>query len=248
MNGAKVGGAAVLMLLGISACNDTPTDPKLSGGAGIRFTFPAGTESVRVELWDQDYSHIPAPDCPGVLRATRLVPRSDSTDFCTRMSVHIWNWIGQTVVNVPDTTFDPFLAWDQRNDRGEPVPSGIYKVASRCLDSRGSFTFDGYYYVPTDEASCEWILWSKDLSPAQIAAPWSIGPFDTLGKTFAVADELLHDVTFLNPFLVRVHAARMQTFEQEIVLKEGEYTQVPVTFTPLDRTGAIMNATRTQTP
>jgi hypothetical protein len=239
MKGVERAGAAMLVLMMAAACDEAPTDPKVNGGAGIRFMFPAGVESlegVRVELWDQDYSHIAAPDCPGSSRLARLVPQSEARpDSCTRMSVHIRNWIGQTVLDVPDTAFLGTLAWpwDALDQEREYVPSGIYTLDSRCLDSRGGFSFHGYYYVPTDDGSCDWILWSEDLSPADVAAPWSIGPFDTLGKTWAFTEELLHEVNFVNPFLVRVHATGMRTFEQEITLDAGAYTKVSVKFVPM---------------
>jgi len=231
-----------LLFLGVmlAACDETTApDPKLIDGAGIRVMLPDGADSlsgVRVELWDAAHNGIPAPDCRGLLsRGVALA--GASTDSCTRMSVEIHNWIGDLTRSVPDTSFHGSLAfgWDQTDNAGNSVPPGIYTIESECLDSQGSFTFSGYYYVATEAPSdsCKWILWSRDLSGAALLHA-AFGPFPILGKTETVFEEQLRQVGFLSPFTVRVHADGMETFEQQVTLTEGDYTDVTVTFTPLE--------------
>jgi len=233
----------VLLLLGVTlaACNETTEpDPRLVDGAGIRFVFPAGADSltgVRVELWDDAHNGIPAPDCRSVLARGLLSPAGAAADSCTHMRVEIRNWLGEETLTIPDTTFHGSLAWgwDQTDDDGNPVPAGIYTIESECLDSQGTFTFSGYYYVATEapSGSCQWILWSEDLLGNQLHDA-EFGPFPPLGKTETVFEEQLRQVGFLNPFTVRVYANGMEPYEQQINLTEGKYTDVAVTFVPLE--------------
>jgi hypothetical protein len=233
----------VLLLLGLTlaACNEaTEPDPNLVDGAGIRFVFPAGADSltgVRVELWDAAHNGIPSPDCLTVSSSWLLSPAGAATDSCTRMSVEIRNWIGDMTRSIPDTAFHGSLAWgwDQTDNAGNPVPGGIYTIESQCLDSQGSFTFSGYYYVPTSAPldGCKWILWSKDLSGSTLHEA-EFGPFPPLGKTETIYEEQLRQVGFISPFTVRVLADGMEPYEQAIDLTEGKYTDVAVTFTPLE--------------
>jgi len=236
---------AVLVLLGLSlaACNETTEpDPRLVDGAGIRFVFPAGADSltgVRVELWDAGENAgtmIPAPDCLIAAKPAFLSPVGAATDSCTRMSVKIWNWIGEMTLSIPDTAFHGSLSWgwDQTDDEGDPVPAGIYRIQSECLDSQGSFTFSGHYYVAAEARSdsCQWVLWSRDLSGSQIHSA-EFGPFPTLGKTETVYQEQYREVNFVNPFTVRVYANGMEPYEQTINLTEGKYTDIAVTWVPV---------------
>ena len=243
-------GVVLLLGLMLAACNEsTEPDSNLVSGAGIRFVFPAGSENltgVRVELWDvgeNASTPIPSPDCsvvakPGFLYpAGVLSPASARTDSCTHMRVDIRNWVGDETLSIPDTTFHGSLAWgwDQTDDAGNPVPPGIYTIESDCLDSQGSFTFAGYYYVvsETPSDSCKWILWSENLSGRQLDNA-EFGPFLTIGKTETIYEEQNRQVGFLNPFTVRVLADGMKPYEQEINLTDGKYTDVAVTFTPLE--------------
>ena len=234
-------GVVACLFLGaiLAGCNETTApDPRLVDGAGIRFVFPAGADSlsgVRVELWDDAHIGIPAPDCRSVAASGWLSPTGASTDSCTRMSVEIRNWIGELTRSIPDTTFHGSLAWgwDQVGDDGNPASSGIYRIESQCLDSQGTFTFSGYYYVATEAPSdsCKWILWSADLSGAALHEA-EFGPFPTLGKTETIFEEQLRQVGFINPFTVRVYADGMEPYQQLVNLIEGEYTDVAVTWVP----------------
>jgi len=237
---------AVLLFLGmaLAACNETTApDPNLVDGAGIRFVFPAGADSltgVRVELWDVGQNagkQIPSPDCLTVTRPGLLSPAGAATDSCTRMSVEIRNWTGEMTRSIADTAFHGSLAWgwDQKDDDGNPAPAGIYKIESECLDSQGSFTFSGHYYVPTfaSDDSCKWILWSEGVSGNKLHQA-EFGPFPTLGKTETLFEEQVREVDFINRFTVRVYANGMEPYEQAINLTEGKYTDVAVTFTPLE--------------
>jgi len=237
-------GAVLLLSLMLAACNETTEpDPKVEQGAGIRFVFPAGAENltgVRVELWDvgENASHpIPAPDCVTAPRPGLLYPAGAAADSCTHMRVDIRNWIGDKTLSIPDTTFHGSLAWgwDQTDDAGNPVPPGIYRIESECLDSQNSFTFAGYYYVAADAPSdsCKWILWSENVSGSRLHNA-EFGPFLTVGKTETIYEEQDRQVGFLNPFTVRVIADGMKPYEQTIDLNEGKYTDVAVTFTPLE--------------
>jgi hypothetical protein len=236
---ARSGVMLLFLGLTLAACNEsTEPDPNLLDGAGIRFVFPAGADSltgVRVELWDDAHNGIPAPDCRPVLVSGLLAPVGASVDSCTRMSVGIRNWIGDMTLSIPDTAFHGSLAWgwDQLDDDGNAASPGIYTIESECLDSQGSFTFSGYYYVATDAPSdsCKWILWSANISGPQLHAS-EFGPFPALGKTETIFEEQLRQVGFVNPFTVRVYANGMEPYEQTINLTEGEYTDVAVTWVP----------------
>ena len=222
----------------VSCDESPPPDPNIEGGAGIRFTFPAGTDTVgaRLELWGRGYNAgpIPAPDCQGTGRSGWVSSAGVAEDACTRMSVRIRDWIGESVLSIPDTTVQTSLAWpwDQKDDAGNPVPSGIYSIFSQCLDRQGSFTFSGYYYVATEvpSDSCHWILWSRELPAGSFDRTASFGPFLPIGHTETFFQEQVRQVGFENPFLVRVLAPGMQTFEREITLLEGKYADVHVVF------------------
>ena len=229
-----------LLLLGsLAACEEaTAPDPKLTEGAGIRFMFPASADSltnVRLELWGRAHNGIPAPDCEVTTTQAidTLIPLSDlEPDSCSLYSVTIRNWIHESVRTVRNIPFTGTLAWgwDGKDDAGEAVTGGIYKMFAQCQDSRGAFTFDGDYYVPggPGPAPCQWLLWSSWLPEAKTA---SFGPFDTRGETWAYYEQLIHEVGFLNPFVVRVYATGMR-FEQEITMTEGKYTDVHVELLP----------------
>ena len=59
-------------------------------------------------------------------------------------------------------------SWNKEDDDGHLVPSGIYSIRWRCLDSTNPFTFDGHFYVwgSREQESCDWLIWSDvvDLS------------------------------------------------------------------------------------
>jgi hypothetical protein len=240
----QTGAVLVFCCMALAACDEaTAPDPNLVDGAGIRFVFPAGADSltgVRVELWDAAHNGIPAPDCRTIASSRLLSPVGAAVDSCTRMSVEIRNWIGEKTLSIPDTTFHGSLAWgwDQTDNAGNPVPAGIYTIESECLDSQGSFTFSGYYYVapeaPSD--SCKWILWSEGVSENKLHEA-EFGPFPPLGKTETIYEEQVRQVGFVNPFTVRVYANGMEPYEQAINLTEGKYTNIAVTWVPVIQAG-----------
>lgn len=243
--------AASILVLGglIAACSDDDGGPEIEGGAGLRFIFPAGAdtlEGVRLELWHRNQVSPPGclfPSSPGI----RLLAASPAeVDSCTKMSVLIWNLAGKLVRDEESLPFIDRLSWpwDGIDDLGNPVPSGYYPVFSRCLDSRGSFTFRGHYYVIQDRewGTCDWPLWIEELGPGSAVSGLSFGPFPDAAQTWRLdpTGQPQSLVNFVNPFLVRVHASGMKTFEEEIVLVEGFYTEVAVDLVPVAAVGGQM--------
>jgi hypothetical protein len=155
------------------------------------------------------------------------------------MEVFIWDYLGEEVLSIPDTTvFRGTLSfpWDGLDNDGDAVPSGYYPTFSRCLDSRGEFTFAGHYmnWESREESACEWPLWIKELEPAPTTRVLTYSPFPLITQTWLI--DIIGDpialVTFKNPFLVRVQAPGMKTFEFEMTLVDGQFTDIPVEFVP----------------
>ena len=236
--------AVGLLLGGIGAgCGeDPPTGPEIVGGAGLRVRFPAGTaglEGVRVELWHDNA--IPPADCDtaaGSPRRVRFLPGLQPPDLCTRIRVEIWNYIAEAVRTIPDTTFEGRAhGWDGKDDAGRDLPSGFYPTAQVCLDSQGSFTFTGHYYLWEDReaGACEWPLWIEEEVSVPGDRVLAFGPFPEVAETKLLDDQgrVVATVPFMNPFLVRVHAPGMETFETEVSFTARTYSEVTVTFTPV---------------
>ena len=240
----------LFLLAFLVGCDEaTAPDPKLTDGAGIRFIFPAAADSltnVLVQVWGRAHNGIPAPDCDGITSSVSLLSMlSEPPDSCTLFSLEIRNWIHEVVRSETNLPFAGTMTWgwDTKDDAGLDVPGGIYKISAWCEDSRGPFTFDGEYYVPGGPGPdpCQWLLWSHWLPEAKTS---SFGPFDPRGETLALYEQLIREVGFLNPFVVRVYATGVR-FEQEITLTEGKYTDVHVELAPYPVTSSINSRTRT---
>ena len=238
------------LLLGfLGGCEEaTAPDPKLTDGAGMRFFFPSSADSlthVRLELWGRAHNGIRAPDCDGISSSVaQLMMLSEPPDSCTLFSLEIRNWIHEVVRSETNLPFSGTMTWgwDTKDDAGLDVSPGIYKISAWCEDSRGTFTFDGEYYVPGGPGPdpCQWLLWSHELPEARTS---TFGPFNPQGETLALYEQLIHEVGFLNPFVVRVYATGMR-FEQEITLTEGKYTDVHVELAPYPVTTSLTSRTR----
>jgi hypothetical protein len=207
----------------------------------LRIELPDGTENLawlRVELWHDN--EIPPPSCLAGPAPGRVAPAGEpSQDVCTRMSVEIWNLVGELVRWVPDTTAHRgglSWPWDGRNDEGSTVPSGYYPMFAECLDSQGSFTLTGHYFWwnPQEEGACQWPLWIQEIRPSPEDRVLRFGPFpleiDT--RTFHQNGLPKDFVLFANPYLVRVRAPGRIPFEEEIVLVDEAFTTVSVRLVP----------------
>lgn len=245
MRTLRVALAGALLATGVGwGCSEEPTEPDIAGGAGIRFVLPEGAESlgwVRLELWD--VNTITPPQCSRTAPAGRvLVSSMDDPlpDRCTRIEVTIWDYGSNRILFIPDTTAlggtPGQFPWDGRDDLGNDMPSGYYPTYARCLDTRGEFEFEGHYFnwESREIGSCEWPLWIQEVSPGTSGRVLSYGPFPIYADTWILdaSGIPLKLVNFLNPFLVRVHAPGMETFEVEVTLVDGKYIEVPVTFSP----------------
>jgi hypothetical protein len=235
---AVLGGALAAAL----GCDDNTAAPEIQHGAGIRIQLPAGASGLawlRVELWDDNAT--PPPDCAAspAVRGPKLLAAEPNSVECTRKAVIIWNLVGETVLSIPDTTFDgklPLL-WDGRDGDGNPAPSGYYPTFARCLDENVDYTFTGAYFLWQDRelGACRWPLWIHEMEPAPATRTLAFGPFPEALNTTLFDEQGLPQtlVVFENPFLVRVEAPGMEVFEREITLRTGEFSDVNVTFTPL---------------
>ena len=238
--GLVSGAALVAVALGLG-CADSPTQPA-SGGAGLRVQLPAGADTldwVRVELWDDNVT-VPDGCISFSAEGSGIVsPSVQPPDTCTRMEVYIRNYINELVRSEPDTTaFKGGLSfpWDGLDDDGEPVPSGYYPVFARCLDSAGEFTFTGHYFnwASREYGACQWPLWIDEVArvPSNRVLEYEPFPLVASHQTFDKSGIPETLVSFVNPFLVRVRAPGMQTFQVEVTLVEGEFSQVSVEFVP----------------
>lgn len=193
---------------------------------------------VRVELW---HDNATVPDgCSASSKGPGVVsPSFQPPDVCTRMEVYIRNYINELVRSEPDTTtFRGTLSfpWDGLDDDGNPVPSGYYPVFARCLDSAEEFSFTGHYFNWEDReyGACEWPLWIDEVSPVPASRVLEYEPFPLVASHQIFDDYGIPKtlVNFTNPFLVRVHAPGMQTYEVEVTLEADKYSRVSVEFVP----------------
>ena len=68
MRTASVVLAGLILVFVAGGCSEKPSAPEISGGAGIRFSLPAGSENldwVRMELWDANTISPPQCSRPG---------------------------------------------------------------------------------------------------------------------------------------------------------------------------------------
>lgn len=237
--------AGVVLVWGAgSGCSEKPSAPEIAGGAGIRFSLPAGSETlgwVRMELWD--VNDITPQQCSRTGEPGRVLlsPSDDPLpDRCTRVEVYIWDYGRNRILFIPDTVAyggtPGQFPWNGRDDQGNEMPSGYYPTFSRCLDTRGELKFEGHYFnwESREIGSCEWPLWIQEVDPGTSGSVLAYGPFPVVSDTriLDASGIPLKLVSFVNPFLVRVRAPGMTTFEVEVTLEDGKYIDVPITFVP----------------
>lgn len=238
----KILRTTLLLAVAVSfaACGeDEPTAPEIMGGAGLRVILPQGYETLedlRVEIWHDNA--VPPPRCPSNSQEASVQAIGPQQDSCSRMSVDIWDLLGRPVrteASVPSG--GEALGWNTLDNEGEEVNSGIYFTHQACLDSEGEWTFEGSYYVwrAREQALCQWPLLIEEVDASSSTGLVELSPIPVLFQTVTVGffGEILTSVTFENPFLVRVRAGGYQSFEAEVRLTEGRYTEVEVTLEPL---------------
>lgn len=232
-SGAALAAAPLVALaLTLVACDDS-TRADVMGGAGLRIVFEgtaADLDSVQVELWQENA--VPSPTCPTKPAALR-VPTAQP--LCTRGSLEIRNLLGEVVRTEPDLPWrERMPGWDQLDDSGALVPEGIYPVHWKCLDSAGSFVFNGHYYALRETAAgaCRWLLWSAPARPSREGARAQFAPFPIAFDALTVDPESgdAVSVTFANPYLVRVSAPGLGSVERVVTLTEERFTEVRVRF------------------
>lgn len=245
-------------------CSEDPAPVPL-GGAGLRVQLPdeaAGMGLLSIELWETDSPADPpqlycwardglartAPR-PGVVPAGELA--QDPID-CGAWEVEIFDLLGnlvrtETVETGPGAAG---RAWDWRDavgeelvpaldDRGEPVPGGIYPTQQRCTVD--PLSFSGHYVIIREEAefTCDWMIWSATVDPAETLSPaFSPFPVDFDILTYLIDDEdKVRTVTafFRNPYLLRVRdAGGVVRYQSPVELVNEEFVTVPVTFPPVE--------------
>jgi len=77
-------------------------------------------------------------------------------------------------------------------------------------------------------------LWIDEVSkfPSNRLLEYEPFPLVASHQTFDASGIPETLVNFTNPFLVRVRAPGMQTFQAQVTLVDGEYFQISVEFTP----------------
>ena len=112
------------------------------------------------------------------------------------------------------------------------MPGGIYSIHLRCVQPDSAFDVVKGMYVPAGpEDVCDWPLWSRELTSAPSSGELEVSPFPL--EIDLGAEPTVDRIQFRNPYLVRVHASGMQTFEQQVTLVEGAFTEVNISFAPL---------------
>ena len=156
--------------------------------------------------------------------------------LCTRGSLEIRNLLGEEVRTEPDLPWrERMPGWDQLDDSGALVPEGIYPVHWKCLDSAGSFVFNGHYYALRETAAgaCRWLLWSATARPSRDGRARASSRRSRSASTHLTVDPESGDavaVTFANPYLVRVSAPGLGSVERAVTLTEERFTEVRVRF------------------
>jgi len=230
-------------VLGLAwSCGEEAVEPVPESGAGIAVRLPEAWRNadwLRVELWHDDPIEEP-PHCdPGALEMGPVPGARGAAaqpDTCSRISVKIWDYAGDPVRDEPDVRWSgQAWGWDQLDDGELPVTSGMYFTFQNCLDSRGTFYFQGSYFVIRDreKTRCEWPLWIEELEPGPDGPEVRFGGFpESSARLKLNLFDVPDTVYFQNPFTVRVHAPGLPVHEQEIVLREGAFADVRVAAAP----------------
>ena len=229
--------AGAVLVFGVYSCDDEPTKPL--AGAGLRFVFPEGAdtlEGLRVALLDPDQT-FPNPDCGQMAQDSRS-PLPQTIGECDSTQLSITNLIREEVRRwscpTPPETTCTSLFWDGTDEDGNPVPGGYYFLNIRCFQPDSIVSLEkGVYVAAGPEDVCDWPLWSEEVPSVPADRTLEVAPFP-IEIPHDVGSEPVDTIRFMNPYVVRVHASGMQVFEQEITLVEGKYTDVAVTFTPLE--------------
>jgi hypothetical protein len=222
-------------------CADKDSGFEVPGGVGLRVQLPAGVDTldwVDVELWKKHIHH-PVP-CPGLDISPDDRPlASPQPENCTRKTVEIWNLLGERVRYLesspnPNRSFK----WDQRDDNGELVPRGFYFTLQKCVEGLG-LEFEGTYYVRTaeDDATLQWIIWSRRIAPDQTGRMLEFSPFpEFFQKDWIRPIEgggcASERYSFGSPYILRVRAPGMKTFEGIVNFVQFKFTEASVEFAP----------------
>lgn len=246
--GLKAAALAAGILLGaaIASCGEDPVQPPFAIGAGLRFEIPDSLRSLagmRIELWHDNAT--PPPRCvedqerkgPDAL----LLPFDFSplqVDTCGGWSAEIRDFAGRPVRVEPDLPYTGrAYGWDQADDAGNPVPSGLYFTDQACTDPAGRFFFNGAYFIHRDRerlTSCRWPLWIEEPGALPEEGILEYGPFPLAAewRILDVSGAPVETVPFTNPYLVRIVAPGRTPFEQAVTLVDREFTTIRVRLEP----------------
>jgi len=222
-----------------SGCDDDATKPL--AGAGIRFVFPSGAdtlEGLRVALLDPDQTY---PLCGEAHGMTGTSTRPQTLGPCDSTRLIVRDILGNEIRRFacptpPETTCNVNdLVWDGTNSEGDTVSGGYYSYQLSCFQADSVQEVGKGIYVPRGpEDVCDWPLWSEEVSALSPSRTLEFAPFPLQLDLGVSGADSIDVIRIRNPYAVRVHADGMQTFEQQITLVEGKYTDVAVTFTPLE--------------
>jgi hypothetical protein len=239
-----------VLVWGVWSCNDEPTKPL--AGAGLRFVFPEGTdtlEGLRVALLDPDQTY---PICGQLSRFSRESMAPQTIGGCDSVHLQVTNLIGEEVKRllcpVPPETTCGNLFWDGTDAEGNPVPGGYYLYDLGCFQADSVQVLNKGIYVPRGpEDVCDWPLWSEEVSSLPPSGELIFASFP-VELDLSAGGDTLDVIRFRNPYVVRVHASGMQVFEQSVTLIEGKYTEIEVTFVPLSDSLGIPKTSRWDHP
>ena len=218
-------------LMWTAACGTSPSGPQIADGAGLRILSPHADAlaEVRVELWHQN--QVPVEDC----RVS--VPTAEGgMQLCREMDLRIWNLLGEEIRTEQALPWQGrALGWDQRDNQNQPVDSGIFFTEQTCIDDDlpGIFRFLGAYHVmrefetAVNQAAgvCDWPLY---ITETTVFGEHKIAPIPVESSTLAVRGEQTVEVTFANPYLVRIRIRNRLVYEGQVNLKHGYYTEIRV--------------------